>query len=400
MMRKFTCILLCVILLGLLPACKNEDEKRDGTSVVEPTDTTNEDSSLSPDNPLPKSPSVEEVDAKLAQKNPAIPEVLVSTFSNGDFILAEDSDRIAYARWKEEAQAEIWEAWETGRDTPLEIYMPQTDYEPLTLSRFNSDKQLLWEKTYDNLNNMLHTLFPLSDNSLLIVTNRDFRIINDRSIDPILGADMTKISPDGEILWTKELTENHSYMADFFEGDNEEFYGFGAYSCHPEIITEPASAEEPWDWDEGEVSYRPTITRYNSEGDVIDSLLPDVVFYEDYHENKTSYSDAVYQPNVGLIYNLGTRLVCYDKNLKIVWSAEYPNMKIRNQDQYPDNICHPVSDISIRGDEIVITAVNCNENKSRDLRFSFDGKLLGEKISDLPLENPDWDEEDWSDYTN
>jgi len=85
---------------------------------------------------------------------------------------------------------------------------------------------------------------------------------------------------------------------------------------------------------------------------------------------------------VGLLCDLGTRLVCYDENFKIKWSEDYPGLDLEEQELDPDLIYSTLSEMTVQHDGVAIIAKNENYTKVRDLRFSFDGKKIGEEILD------------------
>ena len=403
-MKKFICVLLSIILLGLLPACQKKFEKRGEASSIVSSQISSEDwsdewsderseewaatssgsnnppqPSIAPREPLPD-PSVitaidgnpiSEINAEWARE---VSGGFVEEYKNGDFVVVEGTDIGPLFSWMDDVLLEH------PGEAPTEGIL-KTDYEPLRIYRYNAEGKLLWKKTYGKLTNAIHKTFALSDNSLLVVTYRDFRAINIISAE--FGGDMTKFSPDGEILWSRKLTENHSYMDEFFEGKNGEFYAFGEYRCNSGNIKEVGSAKMLWSWCEQETSARPTITRYDSEGNVLATCLPDILFSHLSDGRIESYSNAAYQRDVGLLCDLGTKLVCYDENLKVNWSEDYPDTDIRDRDIYPDNSYQTDAEMTVQNDGITITAQNHNYTKLRDLRFSFEGKKLGEEILDL-----------------
>ena len=401
-MKKFICILLCIILLGLLPACKNEvDEKKIGTSSMKPNETpgdelTSTDSgsdnapqlSIAPREPLPN-PSVittvngipvSEINAKWAWElsrdatGNSI-EGFVEEFESGDFVLLEGTGIMPLFSWMDDVLSEY------PTEGPSEGILKK-DYDPLKIYRYTSEGILLWEKTYSGLSNAIHKAFPLSDGSLLVVTYRDFLVIN--SVNAEFGGDLTKISPDGEILWSRKLTQNDSYLDEFFEAENGEFYAFGQYDYHSGLIEDKDSAKGAWSWVEDKAASRPTITRYDSEGNVLATCLPDIVFSHWPDGSISSHSNAAYRQGVGLLCDLGTKLICYDENFKVKWSTEeYPNVNTRAREDYPDSVYRALTDMTIQSDGITITVYNYNGNKFRELRFSFEGKKLGKKAVNL-----------------
>jgi len=400
MMRKFTCVLLCVILLGLLPACQKKYEKRGEASSIVSSQISSEDwsderseewaatssgsdnapqLSIAPREPLPD-PSiitavdgipVSEINAEWARE---VSGGFVEEYKNGDFVVVEGTDIGPLFSWMDDVLLEH------PGEAPSEGIL-KTDYEPLRIYRYNSGGKLLWKKTYGKLTNAIHKSFALSDGSLLVVTYRDFLAIN--FINAEFGGDLTKISPNGEILWSQKLTQNHSYVDEFFEGENGEFYAFGQYEYHSGLIEDKDSAKGAWSWIENELASRPTITRYDSEGNVLATCLPDILFGHWSDGGVYSHSNAAYRRDVGLLCDLGTQLVCYDENLKVKWSANYPDTDILDRDNYPNNAYAAHAEMTVQKDGITITAQNHNDTKLRDLRFSFEGKKLGEEILDL-----------------
>ncbi len=370
-MKKILPVILCLLLLvSTLSSCKKQN--RPSPAPSSSTDSSLPSSSVEAasgsnitpdggeaDEPLPaemvitpvKGSPVSEINAKWAKQVELPEHGEVISFDNGDFMLISSPESEDHY-----------------------------DLIPIKFYRYDKQGKLLWQKTFDGITGWARVTLPLSDNCLLVLTTTDFKTKGDSIY---VNGLLSKISPEGKIVWSKKLTHNYEYFSEVFEAPNGDLYTAGSYTCDYDAFEDDSAAEEQWFFPSLDHPSRPTLSRRDKNGNLLGYILPPYGVH-DYGEDLGMYSvcDAQYRADIGLFVNFGNVVVRYDENLKEKW--KYSLKKMAESEKQCETLGYFApghTSIKLYEDKIRVfcEAYSEGEQPYRVTELSFAGKLMSEK---------------------
>ena len=264
---------------------------------------------------------------------------------------------------------------------------------PLEIYRYDKDRNLKWKKTYKDLSDRIYSTAALSDGSLLILTQTDYtpQTYTDPETGEIVEIDFgtahgqfTKISPNGDIVWSRKLTHKYEYFNNVFETPDGGLLTAGAYTTYDGDTGDKEEAAEPWDISDTDISQVPTLTRYDKDGNFLSYVMPKYGVYRNYIGAKDSGCTAQYKEGVGLLVAFSDCLVCYDDSLKEKWRYKYKDICMNlggDAGTEPPESFYPFPEIALTDSGISIRAERISDKVLRSTHISNTGKLIREWLS-------------------
>jgi len=315
---KKSLAILCVLLIGFAAAgCRKDTEEK-----PKPESAMSDDSSTLSNEPEKEKPTPGETEEPL-------PETMVVTpFENSP--VSEIN-----ARWSKEFQlSERGELINFDNGDFVQVvaeYLPDEsedapENKALQILRYKKKGELLWDKKFEDLIVWrIYVAHPLSDDSLLLLTDIDCNPVEKNDYVFESNGLLTKISPEGEIVWSRTLTHSYECFDLVFEMPNGELYTAGNFDCNDSLKTLSDRAEARWWRGDVNAATRIVLARWDREGKLLEYILPKHGLLNTDAEYMGTYNvcKAKYVEDVGFLVNFGTGMVCYDEKFKEKWVCKF-----------------------------------------------------------------------------
>jgi len=330
---KKSLAILCMLLIGFTAAgCRKDEEK-----TPAPDNSADNNSSSFSGEPETEKPKPEgQTPEGLEESLPAV--MVVTPYENSPVseINAKWSKEIRLSKKEEPinfdngdfAQVRLdYSSNESGVGSEESIANKAVE-----ILRYNGKGTLLWEKTFEDIFfGGIYVTQPLSDNSLLLLTDIDYT--RDSDYTGHSNGLLTKISKEGDIVWSRTLTHNYEYFDWIFEMPNGEFYTAGNFNCDRTSEKVSVSAKMRWWHPDTDAETRVVLARWDKEGNLLDYILPEygLISTDAEYVGTRNHCVAKYKEGVGFLVDFGTCLVCYDENFKEKWVYKFEKMAITDE---------------------------------------------------------------------